>query len=156
MGKTKPKKYFSKEILISQLEKIMQDFGINQTEFNDKIEVGQAITKWKGGQTPSAESLITIKKVFGISIDQLLTGEEPRPVLQEFASEHYESRPLEALETTLLFEVLKTVNAVITEKRQKLTLNQEARLVTLVYDHCRREREQPSHHLVEKYLLLAD
>lgn len=156
MEKIKPKKYFSREILISQIENILETRGLNQTEFNEQIGVAQAITKWKGVQAPSAESLIAIKKVFGISIDQLLTGEEPRPLLQEFASEHYESRPLEALETSLLFEVLKAVNAVITEKRQKLTLNQEARLATLVYDHCRREREQPNGHLVEKYLLLAD
>ena len=156
MGKTKPKKYFSKEILISQIEKILQDRGLNQTEFNEQIDVAQAITKWKGVQAPSAESLITIKKVFGISIDQLLTGEEPRPILQEFASEHYESRPLEALETQLLFEVLNAVNTVITEKRQKLTTKQEARLAALVYDHCRRERDKPSLYLVEKYLLLAD
>lgn len=156
MGKLKPKKYFSKEILISQLDNILQKFDLNQAEFNDQIGVAQAITKWKSGQTPSAESLIAIKKVFGISIDQLLTGEEPRPILQEFASEHYESRPLEALETQLLFEVLKAVNTVITEKRQKLTTKQEARLAALVYDHCRREREKPSLYLVEKYLLLAD
>lgn len=156
MGKIKPKKYFSKEILVSQIENILQDRGLNQAEFNEQIGVAQAITKWKGGQTPSAESLITIKKVFGISIDQLLTGEEPRPILQEFASEHYESRSLETLETALLFEVLKAVEAVITEKRQKLTLRQQARLTTLVYDHCRQEREKANHHLVEKYLLLVD
>jgi transcriptional regulator with XRE-family HTH domain len=156
MGKIKPKKYFSKEILISQLDKILQNFDLNQTEFNEKIGVAQAITKWKSGQAPSAESLVTIKKVFGISIDQLLTGEEPCSSLKEFASEHYESRPLEALETSLLFEVLKAVEEVIIEKRQKLNLNQEARLSALVYEHCRREREKVSKYLVEKYLLLAD
>jgi transcriptional regulator with XRE-family HTH domain len=156
MGKIKPKIYFSKEILISQIDKIMHNFDLNQSEFNEKIGVAQAITKWKSGQTPSAESLLAIKKIFGISIDQLLTGEEPHPILQEFASEYYEARSLESIETILLFEVLEKVEEVVIKKRQKLSMRQTARLVSLVYDHCCREREKPSQHLVEKYLLLAD
>lgn len=118
--------------------------------------MAQAITKWKAKQTPSAESLLAIKKVFGISIDQLLTGEAPLPTLQDFASEPYDGRPLEALETELLFQVLEQVEETVIRQRQKLSVKQTCRLAALVYDHCRRERDQPSSLLIEKYLLLTD
>ena len=157
MRKPRPKKYYSKEVFSAQLAKILDKKGISQDEFNREIGVQQAVTRWKTGDTtPSADSLLAIKTVFGISIDQLLTGKEPQPTLGEFASEHYESRPLEALETTLLFEVLEKVEEVVIKQRQKLSIRQTARLAALVYEHCRREREKPNKLLIEKYLLLAD
>jgi phage repressor protein C with HTH and peptisase S24 domain len=79
MRKPKPKKYYSPDIFLSQIEKLLRMHGdIDQAEFNRKIEVGQAVTKWKAGQSPSANSLMAIKKVFNISLDWLLAGEEPQ------------------------------------------------------------------------------
>lgn len=157
MRKPRPKKYYSKVVFSRELAKILEKNQISQDEFNKEIGVQQAVTRWKTGDTtPSADSLLAIKRAFGISIDQLLTGEEVQPRLEKVAPEHYESRPLESLETTLLFKVLEKVEEVVITERQKLSLRQTARLVSLVYDHCRREREQPSHNLVRKYLLLAD
>jgi transcriptional regulator with XRE-family HTH domain len=157
MRKIRPKKYYSKEIFSAELAKILEKRGISQDEFNKEIGVQQAVTRWKTGDTtPSADSLLAIKNVFDISIDQLLTGEEPQPALAEFVSEHYEARSLEALETTLLFEVLEKVEEVVIKHRQKLSVRQTARLAALAYEHCRREREKPNELLIEKYLLLAD
>jgi transcriptional regulator with XRE-family HTH domain len=109
-----------------------------------------------GDSLPAAENLKKISNATGLPIDFFLKGEESKPATAGFISDHCEVQPLESLETILLFEVLEAVEGAIIEKRQKLTLRQQARLVTLVYDHCRREKEQPCHHLVDKYLLLTD
>lgn len=105
---------------------------------------------------PTIENIITICQNAGISSDYLLFGKKLQPSLQEFCSEHYEGRPLESLETVLLFEVIETVDEVVINQRQKLSVRQTARLVALVYEHCRRKRERPDADLVEKYLLLKD
>lgn len=105
---------------------------------------------------PSLESIVKICSHWNISADWLLFGKEPCHVLREFVSEYYEVRPLEALETLLLFNVLELIEDVAIKERQKLSIRQTARLASIVYEHCRLEREQPTRYLIEKYLLLAD
>jgi transcriptional regulator with XRE-family HTH domain len=154
MGKIKPKIYFSKDILISQLDKIIRDRGLNQTEFNEKIGVAQAITKWKSGQTPSAESLIAIKKIFGVSIDQLLTGEEPHSILQEFSPESYDSRTPGPLDGALIAEVLEEIREVVKKYKIKLTKEQSGGLVKKIYDECADNKLKPDENMVKNYLCL--
>ncbi len=69
---------FSKEIFLQQVQKLMEEKGIKgQKVFNDMVGVQRAITRWKSGESrPSVDSLMMIKKLFGKSIDWLLTGEE--------------------------------------------------------------------------------
>jgi len=78
--KRKPKRYYSPEIFSQQIDKLRKLHGnISQDEFNRRIGVKQAATKWKAGTTtPSVDSLLAIKNTFGVSIDWLLTGEEPK------------------------------------------------------------------------------
>lgn len=72
-------KLFSLEIFLQQVQKLMEEKGIkDQKEFNEMVGVQRAISRWKSGESrPSVDSLMMIKKLFGKSIDSLLTGEEP-------------------------------------------------------------------------------
>ena len=72
------KKMFSLEIFLQQVQKLMEEKGIkDQKDFNEMVGVQRAITRWKSGESrPSVDSLMMIKKLFGKSIDWLLTGEE--------------------------------------------------------------------------------
>ncbi|MDO9531199.1 MAG: LexA family transcriptional regulator [Deltaproteobacteria bacterium] len=75
------KKMFSLEIFLQQVQKLMEEKGIkDQKNFNEMVGVQRAITRWKSGESrPSVDSLMMIKKLFGKSIDSLLTGEESPP-----------------------------------------------------------------------------
>ena len=155
MGKVKPKKYFSKEILISQIEKILQEKGINQSEFNEAIKVSQAITKWKSGQTPSAESLLAIKKTFGISIDHLLTGEEPcAPEIAASPKEIYEARPLAPVEAELLNQILTIIEETLKEEKKALAAELKGRLISRIYNDCAEDRSKPHATMVKRYIWL--
>ena len=74
-------KLFSLEIFLQQVQKLMEEKGIkDQKDFNEMVGVQRAITRWKSGESrPSVDSLMMIKKLFGRSIDWLLTGEEAPP-----------------------------------------------------------------------------
>ena len=78
------------------------------------------------------------------------------PVLYQ-APEEYDGRPLRPLETALIVAVIAAVDQLLNGRRRlKLTPAQKGRLIALVYEHCRGNRDQPTVHLVEKYLLLTD
>jgi transcriptional regulator with XRE-family HTH domain len=162
MRKIKPKKYYSTQIFSDQVAKLLAKHGLSQDEFNKRIGVNQAVTRWKKGETtPSADSLLAIKKMFAVSIDWLLTGEgreEPQapPTLQEHQPETYAARPPAPVDTALLSQVLGTVSQALTEQKVNLTAAQQSRLSGLVYEHCARERERPTTVLVKRYLLLTD
>jgi transcriptional regulator with XRE-family HTH domain len=74
-------KLFSLEIFLQQIKKLMEEKGIrDQKDFNERVGVQRAISRWKSGESrPSVDSLLMIKKLFGKSIDWLLTGEESPP-----------------------------------------------------------------------------
>lgn len=72
------KKMFSKEIFLQQVQKLMEEKGIkDQKVFNEMVGVQRAVTRWKSGESrPSVDSLMMIQKLFGKSIDWLLTGKD--------------------------------------------------------------------------------
>ncbi len=155
--KPRPKKFYSKEIFGAELAKILAARQISQDEFNKELNVQQAVTRWKNGETtPSADSLLAIKRTFGVSIDQLLTGQTEAPGLQEFVPEPYEARPPMPTNATLMGEILGLVKRVIKEEKQRLTDDQEGRLVARIYDQCAEEKNKPDIIMIKRYLLLTD
>jgi len=152
MRKTRPKKFYSKEIFISQLRKLMNELGIKeQKEFLDKVGVRQSnFSKWESGATaPSIETLLTIKNEFGVSLDWLLAGEEAKPCIQD-------TRLPPPLDTPLLAQVLLWVGSVLIETKIELEPDKKGRLVSLIYEHCIREKEKPNAVLIKRFLLLTD
>ncbi len=152
----KSKALFPIEIFVEQIAKIKKEFGLNRTRFEEELGIKNTGRWGREVKSIDMDTALWICQKFAKSLDWLIFGKESPPSLEEFASEQYDGRPLETLETILLFEVLEKVEEVAIKQRQKLSVRQTARLAALVYEHCRREREQPDELLVEKYLLLKD
>lgn len=59
------------------IEKLLNSLGLNQREFAEKLGLSQSnISEWKKGRSsPTFKILKDMNKLFGISVDWLLTGE---------------------------------------------------------------------------------
>ncbi|BBF41962.1 phage transcriptional regulator, Cro/CI family [Lachnospiraceae bacterium KM106-2] len=65
--------------MYSIFEQLLQKFGITAYKVSKATGVTQAsLSKWKSGKsTPSSETLQKIANYFGVTVDYLMTGEEP-------------------------------------------------------------------------------
>lgn len=80
MKRTMPKLLYSHKKFSKNLEILKDREGIaTWQKFELEIEMPGATYRWRTGRdNPTPESLLKIKKRFGVSIDWLLTGEEPK------------------------------------------------------------------------------
>jgi phage repressor protein C with HTH and peptisase S24 domain len=80
---------YSPELFLRQIERIAEIHGLKfPSEFEKKIGMRGAVSSWepldKGGNPkkkfsiPSVDTLLKIKNLFNVSVDWLLTGEEPK------------------------------------------------------------------------------
>lgn len=72
---------------------LRREKGMKQDELSEKMQVSpQAVSKWENDQTcPDISVLPTLAKLFGISVDELLTGKkeaETRVVSLDDGAEH--------------------------------------------------------------------
>ena len=84
---------------IQQLRKQNQ---LSQEELGQQLFVSrQTVSLWENNQTvPTIDNLIRLKEIFGISIDSILTGEEPpvneaTPIVPEATPTEYQEAPVE-------------------------------------------------------------
>ena len=56
--------------------------GMSQEELAAKLEVSrQSVSKWEtGASIPDVEKLIKMAELFGVTLDELVTGRRPEPV----------------------------------------------------------------------------
>ena len=68
-----------------KLKKIRTDRGLTQDELAERLFVSRtAVSKWESGRgLPNIESLKAISKLFSLSVDELLSGEELITLAQE-------------------------------------------------------------------------
>lgn len=66
-----------------KLKEIRKRFGLSQEQLAEIINVSrQAITKWESDNgLPDVSNLQELSKVFGVTVDYLLNGENQLPVL---------------------------------------------------------------------------
>lgn len=90
------------ELLANKLYDLRKDNGLSQEEFADKIGVSrQAVSKWERGEAlPDTDNLITIAKLYGVSLDELISHtptnsisneKSAEPIIQEQTICDYES-----------------------------------------------------------------
>jgi transcriptional regulator with XRE-family HTH domain len=131
-----------------------------QEDFGETIGVSkQMVSKYEAGLAiPSAETLRKIADYGGVTVEFLLRGENKNaPQVLYQTPEEYDAQPLRPLETDLLMQIIAALEQLLAgDRRLKLTPAQKARLIALLYEHCRENREKPTLRLVKKYLLLAD
>ncbi|MBQ8725631.1 MAG: helix-turn-helix domain-containing protein [Clostridia bacterium] len=65
------------EQLGNRLYELRKKAGLSQEEFAEKLNVSrQAVSKWERGEAlPDTENLISIAKLFGVSLDELIDNE---------------------------------------------------------------------------------
>ena len=65
--------------LCEKLTQARKAAGLTQADIAAKLHVSrQAVSRWESGQSkPSTEKLLTLGNLYGISLDQLLSAEEP-------------------------------------------------------------------------------
>lgn len=71
--------------------------GMTQEELSEKIGVtAQAISKWENDLSyPDLEIVRRLAEIFGITVDQLLNGEDSVPAVRVVETEHPEKRILQ-------------------------------------------------------------
>jgi transcriptional regulator with XRE-family HTH domain len=62
------------EILGDKLFELRKKFGLSQEELAERLNVSrQAVSKWERGESlPDTDNLITISKLYGVSLDELV------------------------------------------------------------------------------------
>jgi transcriptional regulator with XRE-family HTH domain len=127
--------------------------GRTQKEFGEILGVSKAtISKYESGiAIPSSDILRKIASIGNKGIEWLLRGEQPSiPELPEHSQYNHAQR-VAPLDVALLSEVLTEIRNFITDKGLKLLPQREARLVVLVYDHCKADKVKPDRNLVERF-----
>ncbi|MFZ2088105.1 MAG: S24 family peptidase [Desulfobaccales bacterium] len=79
---------YSPELFLRQIERISKDHGLKfPSGFEKKIDMRGAVSAWepldkkgfpKKFSIPSVDTLLKIRNLFNVSVDWLLTGEEPK------------------------------------------------------------------------------
>lgn len=95
--------------LNEKLQELRRKKGLTQEELAGKLFVSRtAVSKWESGRGyPSIDSLKAIAKFFGVTVDELLSGEELLTVAEEDAREkkkHFRDRVFGLLDcSTVMF-----------------------------------------------------
>lgn len=73
-------------IFSARLREIMKSRGTTQVELAAAVGVTQAaVSKWLNGAIPKGDQLLALARSFGVTMDWLLTGEEPKtPVFAQW------------------------------------------------------------------------
>lgn len=82
------------EVLGSKLYELRKKSGLSQEAFAEKLGVSrQAVSKWEcGASLPDTDNLITISKLYGVSLDELI-GNDPVPAQEQTADTDEVSEP---------------------------------------------------------------
>ena len=153
------KKLASLGILLGLSERIRKvRGGLSQEEFGRYLGGLQksTISRYEKGRIPDSETLRKIAIFGNITMEWLLMGDQSSaPQLLEQNPENIEASPEPPLDVVLLAEILAEIKQVIADKHVKLSPKREARLIALVYDHCREGKVKPDRILVERCLWIT-
>ena len=95
--------YHMRKRIGERIKELRESRGWSQAQLARKIHVSRpTVTQWESGSTENVrgENLIALARVFGITIDELLTGEPPYHIAE--SSAHYESGTASKEEEALL------------------------------------------------------
>ena len=83
-----------------RIQSYRKNAGLSQEALGEQLQVSrQAVSKWESDITvPELESLITMSRIFGVSVGTLLGVEEPIPQAQEPSSPELTEKELAAVE----------------------------------------------------------
>lgn len=70
--------------LEENLVRLRKEHGLSQNDLAEKLNVSrQAVSRWEqGAAMPSTDNLIYLSKLYGITLDELIHGENTQAILQ--------------------------------------------------------------------------
>ena len=68
--------------IAEEINRLRSAAGISQEELANRLEVSrQSVSKWEtGASIPDVEKLVKMAQLFGVTLDELVTGVRPEPV----------------------------------------------------------------------------
>ena len=71
--------------IAEQISRLRARAGMSQGELADRLEVSrQSVSKWEtGASVPEIDKLVKMSALFGVTLDELVTGDAPEPVAAE-------------------------------------------------------------------------
>ena len=121
-----------------RLQQLRKEKQMSQEELGNLLLVSrQTVSLWENNQTvPTVDNLIRLKEIFGISVDSILTGEEPvvpvaapdiQPAVAEVPpADYYYTAPVEKYFFSLYKKDLKRYNlkegTVLADKQKDIFL----------------------------------
>ena len=71
--------------IAEQISRLRARAGMSQGELADRLEVSrQSVSKWEtGAGVPEIDKLVKMSALFGVTLDELVTGDAPEPVAAE-------------------------------------------------------------------------
>lgn len=78
-----------------QLKHFRSQKGLSQDDLAEKVFLSrQAISRWENGETsPDLDTLVKLASIFEVTLDELVTGVKPEPVVVENDT-HSSKRPI--------------------------------------------------------------
>jgi len=134
----------------SRLKERREKHKITQGELAGKVGVSiTTIQSWESDTIPKGGYLISLSKALNCTIDWLLTGEDK--ILPDTAT----SLESEALEIEVLTKVIEGVEEFLRDEEKELEPDIKARLISLLYEHFSKAKEEPNQKTIENYLKLV-
>jgi transcriptional regulator with XRE-family HTH domain len=146
---------FSMDSFIQRIRILMERENLKKwNQFEGEIGMRGATNRWKSGKDkPTADSLLKISKRFKVSVDWLLTGQEPENHLAE-PREEYDLHPQPAVDTELIAEIVRSVEEYLNQVRLKISPLRKGKLVARLYEYCVMEKTKPDSIAIKSYLRL--
>ncbi|MFC3927998.1 helix-turn-helix domain-containing protein [Streptococcus caprae] len=68
-----------------QLKDFRHQKGLSQDDLANQLHLSrQAISRWENGETaPDLDTLVKIASIFEVTLDELVTGVKPEPIIME-------------------------------------------------------------------------
>lgn len=142
--------------IADRIGEVRKKLNLSQEEFGKLVGVRKStISRYESGTIPGDENLRRIAELGNTTIEWLLRGNQPSvPQLSEHFHSIYDQCGA-PLDVALLSETLEEIKKFIADKSPLLSAQREARLVALVYDHCREDKVKPDRILVERFLWIT-
>ncbi len=138
---------------IERLFKLIERFDLKtQEEFNRRIGVQRAITRWKSGETtPEKESLNRIREEFNVSLEWLLHGRGPLQ-LKDFQPEPYVSCAPASINENRFIKMFLLVKRILREERKIMSDEKALSLAIILYNDWAVDGIEPDALTVSRYL----
>jgi len=118
---------------------------LTQEEFGNLFGVqGSAVSKWEQGELSDEDTLNKVAEYGGLTLEQLLRGDQGPAPLREHTPDTYDTRPA-VLDVDRLAHSLHLTRQFLHQERRRFSFSelQEAELASYIYEHIESDAADP-------------